>query len=160
MAPGGLSGHAPSGGALKIAVLDQVGFNDIFNGVTLFANGRGKAIDTHRATVELMHDGVKQLAVHQVEPLRVDVKHRQSCVGCFGVDDAVGLHFGIIAHASQQPIGNSGRAAGASGDFPGPVQGNGDIKQACAARDNMGKIGDGIELQARNNAEAVAQRIG
>ena len=43
-------GHAATRGALHIALLDQVGFQHVFNGATLFADGGGKVIDTVRST--------------------------------------------------------------------------------------------------------------
>ena len=44
-------------------MLDQVGLNDIFNRVAFFAYGGGEAIDPNRATIELMDNRFKQLAV-------------------------------------------------------------------------------------------------
>src|SRR5690606_22236765 len=75
VSPGGLGGNAPARGALQKPRLNQKRFNHVFNGVALFANGCGQAVDPHRATVELVHDGFEQLAVHEVEPHGVNLEH-------------------------------------------------------------------------------------
>ena len=67
-------------------MLDQVGLDHVFDRVALFADGRGQAVDAHRAAIELVDDGFEQLAVHQVQALRIDFEHGQRAAGDVGVD--------------------------------------------------------------------------
>src|SRR5690554_3390689 len=98
-------------------MLDQVGFDHVFDGVAFFANGGRQAVYTHGATVKLVDNGFKQFAVHQVKTVRIDLEHGQRRLGNISRDGAVGLDLGIVAHAAQKAVGNTGGAPGATGDF-------------------------------------------
>ena len=153
-------GHAPARRALQVALLDQVRLEHVFNRVALFADGGGQVVDTDRPAVELMQDRFEQLAVHQVEADRIDIEHRQRGVSHFARDDAIGLDLGVIAHAAQQAVGDTRCAARALGDLQCAVFGDLGVEQASRARDDLRQLGGRVELQPRDDAEAVAQRVG
>ncbi len=67
---------------------------------------------------------------------------------------------GVVAHAPQQAVGDTRRAAGAARHFGGAVRRDAGIEQAGAAGDDAAEVVGVVELQPRNDAEAVAQRIG
>ena len=82
-------------------MLDQVGLNDIFNRVAFFAYGGGEAIDPNRATIELMDNRFKQLAIHEVESLRIDFKHLEGGVCNVYVDGAAGFDLCVVPDTAQ-----------------------------------------------------------
>src|SRR5512146_2548935 len=67
--------HAAARRALKVTLLDEIGFEDVLDRVALLADRGRQVIDTHRSAAELLDDREQQLAVHHVEPDRVDVEH-------------------------------------------------------------------------------------
>lgn len=81
MAVGGQRGDAPARGALQVALLDQVGLDHILNGFALFTNARSNVVQPNRAAVKAVNDRLQQLAVHQIEPLRIDIEHGERAVG-------------------------------------------------------------------------------
>src|SRR3546814_14783813 len=66
-----------------------------------------RSVDPHGAAVELMDDGSEQLAVHQIQALRIDLEHGQCGVGGIGIDASVGLDLGVIAHPAQKAVGDT-----------------------------------------------------
>ncbi len=70
-------GHAAARCALHIALLDQIGFQHIFDGATLFADGGGEIIHAHRTPAEFFHHGQQQLPVHHIEADEIDIQHNQ-----------------------------------------------------------------------------------
>ncbi|CFM09835.1 Uncharacterised protein [Bordetella pertussis] len=160
MAPGRQRGGAAARRALQVAVLDQIRLDDVFDGVALFADRRRQAVHADRAAVELVHDGFEQLAVHDIQALRVHIQHGQRAAGGVLVDHAVRLDLRIVAHAPQQAVGDTRRAARAARHFVRAVGGDVGVEQAGAARDDAGQFVGVVELQPRHDAEAVAQRIG
>src|SRR5699024_10579635 len=99
-------------------------------------------------------------AIHDVESLWINIEHGQCGAGGGGIDAAVGLDLGVVAYAAQQAVGDTGRAARAPGDFGGAVGRDGDVEKVCAARHDTAQVFGAVELEARHDAEPVAQRVG
>ena len=102
----------------------------------------------------------EQLAVHQVEPVRIDIEHGQRLVRDFFRDTAIALDFGVIAHPAQQPVGDAWRATGPSCDLEAAGGVHLHLQQSGAARDDARQLFGRVELQPRDDAETVPQRIG
>nr|GEU28642.1 hypothetical protein [Tanacetum cinerariifolium] len=156
----GRRGHAAARRALQKALLDQVRFQHVLDGVGRFADGRRQVADAHRAAAELVQHRFEQLAVHDVEADRIHVEHDQRSVGRGLGDVAIAFHFRVIAHAAQQAVGDTGRAARAAGDFHRAFGVDIGLEQRGAAGDDLGQFLGVIKLEAGDDAEAVAQRIG
>jgi hypothetical protein len=120
----------------------------------------GDVVEADRAAVEAMDDGVEELSVHDVEPVQVDVEHHQRAVGDRLGDRAVALHVGEVADAPQQPVGDPRRAARAARDLAAPSSSSGDVEQPRRAADDLRQLVGAVELEPRDDAEAVAQRVG
>src|SRR5450830_1940883 len=110
-------GDAAARRTLQVALLDQVGFQHVFDGVALFADGRGQIVEADRAAIEFEQHRFEQLAVHHIETDWINIKHHQCGVGSRLRDLAVALDLGIVPHTAQQSIGDARRAAAALGDF-------------------------------------------
>ena len=82
------AGDAAARGALQVALLDEVGFDHIFQGAALFADAGGKGVEADRAAVEVVNDDGEQAAVEVVEAEAVDGEQRQGFVGNSAGDDA------------------------------------------------------------------------
>ena len=66
----------------------------------------------------------------------------------------------IVAHAAQQPVGDARRAARAARDLEAAVGVDRHLEQAGRAADDARELLGAVELEPRDDAEAVAQRIG
>src|SRR5690554_6161200 len=84
--PDCVGGNTPARGALKVALLDQIGFEYVFDGVTALTNGRCEVVESDWPTAEFLQHGTEQLAIHHVEAELVDLKHRQRGIGHLGSD--------------------------------------------------------------------------
>ena len=107
-------------------------------------------------------DGLEQLAVHHVEAVRVDVEHRQRLVG------------ERLGDAAARPSRRRSRAPGAAAGWrcaacrasgarsrSAPSASIGTLEQAGrAARRSCASSSARVELEPRDDAEAVAQRVG
>jgi hypothetical protein len=152
--------HASARRALQVALLDQVGFQHVLDGVARFADGGGEVVHADRAAAEFFQHGAEQLAVHDIEAEVVDVEHGQRRVGDGARDLAVGLDLGEVAHAAQQAVGNARRAARALGDFHRAVLDDVAVQQVRRAAHDQAEFFRRVELQPGDDAEAVAQRVG
>ena len=160
VAVGRQRGDAPARRALQVALLDQVGLDHVLDGVALLADAGRDVVQAHRAAVEAVDHGFEQLAVHDVEALRVDVQHGQRLVRDVLRDVARALDVGVVAHAAQQAVGDARRAARAPRDLDAALFVHRRLEQAGAALDDARQLLGRVELQPRDDAEAVAQRIG
>ncbi len=153
-------GDAAARRALQVALLDEVGLDDVLDGAGLLADAGGDVVQPHRAAVEAVDDSLQQLSVHHVEALGVHIEHRQGALGDVLRDAAVALHVGIVAHAPQQAVGDAWGAARAARDLEGTLRIDGRIQQPGRPRDDARQLFGRVELQPRDDAEAVAQRVG
>ena len=78
------------------------------------------------------------MLVH-VQQVQRQVRHRLG-------DVALGTHFGKIAHAAQQAVGDAWRTAGASSDLKRAFRVQGQAKDTRRTADNGRQIGGAIEL--------------
>jgi len=149
--------HAPARRTVQKTLLDQKGFDHIFNGIFLFANGSSQGFHTDGPAAELVDNRLQEDSVHLVEALFVDFESQQGLVGQPFLDGAVAVHLGEIPDPPQQSVGDAWCAAAAPGNFPGPLGADSHIQQSSTACDNAGQFFAGIKLQSTENAEAVAQ---
>ena len=147
-------------GAVQEALLDEVGLDHVFDGVAGLADGGGQVVQPHRPAVEAVHQGLQQLAVHQVKAHGVHVQQGQSLSGGVAGDAAIAFDLGPVAHAAQQAVGDARRAAGAPGDFQRAFVVDGGAQQVGGAADDALQLVGRVELQAGRDAEAVPQRVG
>ena len=98
--------------------------------------------------------------VHVVQAAGIHLEQGQGLIGQFPGDDPVGAHLGVVAHPAQQAVGDPRGAAGAAGDLLGPRVLQDDPQDPCRAADDGGQVLHPVELQALDDAEAVAQGRG
>ncbi|KAG0926324.1 hypothetical protein G6F31_018429 [Rhizopus arrhizus] len=153
-------GHAAARGAHQEALLDQVRFDHVFQRATFLGQRRGQRFDAHRATIEVIDHGLQQAPIELVEALRVNLQHLHRGLRDSLVDVATGLDLGIVAHAAQQAVGDTRRATRAARDLASAIGGAVDAEDAGRAAHDPGQLFDAVELQALDDAEAVAQRRG
>ena len=110
----------------------------------------------YRAAGKLVDDRAQEFPVHHVEASEVDVEHRERVVGDGARDCAIGAHLGEVADAAQQPVDDSRCAARAAGDLQCAVGFDRDLEEARGLRDYLRQFRWSIELEARDDAEAVA----
>ncbi|MGY4509803.1 hypothetical protein ACVIN2_003257 [Bradyrhizobium sp. USDA 3650] len=150
----------PRGGALQIATLDQIGLDDVLDRVARLGQCGGHRLDADRAAAIVLRDGGEVAAVHRIEAGGVDLERAQRVVGNLAIDPVGIGRRGKIAHAAQQPAGDTWRAARASRDLVGAIRAHADVEHAGATGDDALKLFDRVEIQPDRNAEAVTQGIG
>src|SRR5690606_5144871 len=73
--------HTAARRAHDVALLDQIGLQNILDGVALFTDGRGQAINANRTAVEFFDQGQQQSSILVIQPALVDVEHVQCKIG-------------------------------------------------------------------------------
>ena len=79
-------------------------------------------------------------------------------VGDGAGDDAAAAHVGVVAHATQEAVGDARRATRAFADFHRAVAFHLHAKQFARTQDDGGQFAFAVKLQMLADAEAVAQR--
>ncbi|MGY3424773.1 hypothetical protein ACVWZW_005248 [Bradyrhizobium sp. F1.13.4] len=152
--------QAAARGALQIAALDQIGLDDVLNRIARLGQRGGHRLDADRAAAIVLRDGREIAAVHGIEAGGVDLERAQRVVGNLAIDPVGIGRRSKIAHAAQQPAGDTRRATGAARDLVGAIGAHADVEHAGAPGDDALKLFDRVEIQPDRNAEAVAQGIG
>src|SRR5712691_2061159 len=156
----GERGDAPAQRPLQEALLDEEGLEHVLDGFGVLADGVREVVEADRAARELLDHREQQLAVHDVEPQHVDVEHLERGLGDELGHGAIRLHLRVVPHAAQYPVGDARRAARAAGDLDRSVIIESNLQQARGAAHDRRQLVLAVELQARDDAEAVAQRVG
>src|SRR4051812_8929406 len=154
------SRHAAPRGALEEPALEQVGLVDILDRVGLLAHRHRERRQPDGTAAELLADRRQDLAVEAVQAELVDVEHGQRRVRGARGDDAAVAHLGVVAHAPQEPVGDTRRRAGAGRDRARAGGLDLDAQDRRAAPDDDRELLDRVGLEAGLDAEAVAQRRG
>src|SRR3954452_15809734 len=108
--------HAPAGGALDEALLEQIRLVDVLEGVLLLGDDYCKGAETDRAAVELLDDGAEDRAVEAVEALVVYLQQLEGLRGRDRIDRSGVADLGEVPHAPEQAVGHTRGAAAAAGD--------------------------------------------
>lgn len=138
----------------------QEGFRDLLDRLALLPHGHCEGGQAHRAAAEELQQRAEHRPVQPVQAPGVDLVHPECRGGDGAVDPAVRLDLGVVADAAEQPVGDTGRTAGAAGDLGGAVGVYRDVEEAGRAVDDAFQFGGGVELHVAGEAEAVAQRGG
>ena len=160
MPPGIRRQHTAARRTLDEALLDQIGLDDVLDGVARFRQAGGDGLDADRAAAEIARDHRQVAPVERVEAERVDLQSDQGLIGDFSGDGVRARHRGEIAHAPKQPPGDARRAARAPGDLDRAFIVQRHAEDACATPHDEFQFLDGIEIEPHGDAETVAQRIG
>ena len=91
-------GDAAAGGAHHETLLDQKGFDHVFDRAALLAQRSGEAFDTNRAAVELFDDRQQELAIHHIETLWIHIEHVQCGLCDLVGDSSACADLRVIAH--------------------------------------------------------------
>ena len=130
-------GVAAAGGAVEETLLEEVGFDDVFNRVFTFAGGGGEGFNADGAAVEFVGQAVEIPVVVRVQASGVNFEFGEGVVGDSLGDGAFTCDFGEVPHAAEETVGNAGRAAGAFGDLMGAGGVNLDVEEAGGAGDDV-----------------------
>ena len=153
---------AAAGRALEEALLDQERLVDLLDRPGLFAHGRGHGVQTHGTAVEFLDDRSENLVVHLVQSARVDVQRREGDARDFQVDVPFALDHCEVAHAAQQGVGDTRRAARTQGHFVGRVVVDRDVEDARRAshdaREHRGVVVFEVALDAETRPEGRSQQ--
>src|SRR6476661_1148896 len=99
MGEGALGEHAAARRTRDEALLQQIGLDDLLDGVARLRQRRGDGLDADR-TASVIHGDAAQIAmIERVEPAVVHFELRQRAVGDLGIDRARTFHGSKIADA-------------------------------------------------------------
>ena len=96
-------------------------FIDFFESSDVFAYRRSYCSGSYRSAAEFFYDRGQYLVVDGVQAAFVDVQGVEGDAGDGKVDAAAALHLGEVPDATQQTVGDSGRAAAAHSYFAGCI---------------------------------------
>src|SRR3954454_11515897 len=137
---------------------DEKGLGNGLHGLGLLRHGHGERRETHRTAAEAAQQRVEHRPGEPVQAQLVDLVDLERRSRDLPVDDAVSTDLGVVAHASQQPVGDPGRAPSAPGDLFGAVRAQRHLEQRGATHEHLLELGRGVEVEMRDEPEPVAQR--
>ena len=140
------------------ADLQQVRFDDIFEGVTLLSESSGKGIDAGRPAFIDFGDGFEEGSVEGVKTHGVNLFHLEGVFDDFFVEFSGTFNLGVVPDALEQAVCNSWCAAGAGGDKVECVVVTRQIEQLCRAFQNVSELIGGVKVEVIKDAESRAQR--
>lgn len=152
--------RTPSWCALKIALLDEIGFDDVFNGAGFFTNSRSKVIKTNGATIKFVDNGFEEFSVHDVKAYGVDIKHGERFLSYVLGDVAIAFDIRIVTDTPQEAVGNSGSSPRTVGDFGCTIAVYGGVEEAGAAGNDLIEFFCTVKFESGDNAKAVTQGVG
>ncbi len=104
-------GNPPARRAIQKANLDQNGSYTSSRASSSSASVAASVFSPHRPAIVLFDDRHQKPPVKLVEAVRIDFKQLQRLLCRGAVDLSRAAHLGEVAHATQQPVGNTRRAA-------------------------------------------------
>src|SRR6266545_1895103 len=155
---GRFAGDAATRRALQEPDLDQIRLVEVFDGAAVLADRRRQRVEAGGAAVKALDDGGQQLAIDFVEAVVVDFEHLQSLSGDLRIHLAFVPHFGVVAHATQQAVGDSRRSTRAARDLVGGFGTDRNTENVGGAADDDGQRLDVVKIQTMDNPEPRAQR--
>src|SRR5580698_11237967 len=78
--------QAPARRALQEAALNEIGLDDVLDGIPRFGQRSRQRIDADRSAAVTDRDRVEIAAIHSVETGGIDFKRRERCVGDGAID--------------------------------------------------------------------------
>ncbi len=131
----------------------------VLDRVAQFAQAGGERLHADRAAAVEVGDHGRIAPVHRIEAEMVDLEPRQGLVGGLCIDRRSADRMGEVAHPAQQAAGDPRSAARAPGDLARAVVLDPLAEQAGGAADDQLELLDRVEVEARRDPEAVAQRV-
>src|SRR4051812_31917265 len=136
MLPGRGGPDAAPGRAGQQALAHQKRLGDLFHPLTLLPPPDRQGRQAPPAAPPQPEQGAEHRRAQPVQPPAVHVVDRQGARGDLPGDDAVRLDLGVVAHPAQQPVRDTGRAAGAPGDLGRALGLYGHLQQPGGAVDH------------------------
>ncbi len=88
--------------------MEQVWLVNVHDGVSLFAGGGGDGVQANRPSIELVDNGVEDTAVRVIKAKLVDLKTLEGIMGYIGCNHALRSNLCVVAHASEEAVGDPG----------------------------------------------------
>ena len=110
-----------------------------------------------RSLIARQARSMRRVQVEVIESGLVHLEHIQGNVGDSRQDTTVAPHFGVIAHPSQQAVGDAGRAARPARHFHGAFRIDLDAENPGRAGNDSAQFLDAVELQALHDTETIPQ---
>src|SRR5262245_22278396 len=152
--------HPAARRAVHEPLLDEVGLDDLLDGVARLRQRRRDGFDADRTAAEIDGDGAEISVVHGIKTAAVDLELEQGAVGKIAIDQSRPGDGSEIAQSAHQAAGNARRAARAPRHLAGPVLAHFNAEHPAAAAHDREQLVIAVDFEPDLNAEAVAQRRG
>src|SRR5213594_3070681 len=157
---GALSRHTAAGGALEVALLQQVWLVHVLDRLGVLADRGGEGLQTDRTSAELVGDRAQQAAVALVESGVVHLERGERFARDREGDIAVVSYLRVIPYPFEPAIRDPWCSAGAKGDL---TRGRGvdlDLQDARRSAHHLFERLRLEEIEVVNRSESIAERRG
>ncbi len=104
-------------GPMEESLLDEIGFMDDLQGLSLLTDRHRQAVQSDRSAVELLDQCQQEAPVHLVQSPVVDSQHLEGLLGHRACDHTIPPYLGHVTGPAEKPVGNAGSAATPAGEF-------------------------------------------
>src|SRR5437764_2686760 len=153
-------GGATARRSVEEADLNQVRLDYLLDGVLLLLQRGGHVREADGAALVLLNDHQEELPVHLVEAEGVNLHAVQGVVGDLLGNAPVVLDLRVVAHASEQTVGDARSAARAARNLARAAVVNFGVEYVGGAADDCRKLFVRVEVEVEGYAEATAKRRG
>src|SRR5256885_10514465 len=160
MLVGARRGRASAGSPHEVSLGHEVRLVDVLEGIGLLAHCRRQRFEPHRASRELVDQGVEDLAIHGIEPRSIYLEAQQRPIRRFPRDRAVAFDLREIAHPPQQSIGNARRASRPPRDLLRAALVDANAELSRRPPDDLLQVARGVVVEAADDATGAALRTG
>ena len=145
---------------LDEAFFYQERFIDLLERAGVFAQRGGDGRQSDGTALKLVYHRRQELVVNLVQAIAVNVQRFEGIAGNRLVDATAPLHLGKVAHAAEQGVGDTRRAATPRGNLFGRSLLAGDIQYLRTAEDDVRQRLVVVVFQMHVDAEAGTERTG
>ena len=151
---------SPAGCALEEADLDEIGFDDVFEGMHFLAGNCGDSLESGWTAFEFLDNTREHAAVGRFETKFVDFEESQSITRYFPSDVALVVYLGKVTDTLEDAIGHTWGTATGPGDFLGPEIIEGDTEDFGRTPHDLLYFISCVKLEPVCRAETIPEGIG
>src|SRR5436190_2708201 len=146
--------------SLDESELDQVRLDHVLHRVRLLADRGRERRQADRPSGERLDHGVEHGVIQPVQSQFVHLEHRQAGAGDVAGHPTVVADLGHVTDPPKETVGDPRGPTGSSGDLVGPLAVGADVEDPRAPEHDLLQVPDVVVVQARAEAEALAERKG
>lgn len=139
---------AALGRANHQAALQQIGLIDILERSRVLAHRAGKRCQAHGTSGERLSECLQNANIHPVQTKLIDLEELERLTANIKLNGTVAAHLCVIAHALEQAVGKTWRAARTRADLERTGVVDRHAQDGRRARHNLRELLDRVVIQA------------